>query len=36
MAFQVFVVLLQNLYGPAFFLPTRASPPMLFFVFVMS
>ena len=27
MAFQVFVILLQNLYGPAFFLPARASLP---------
>ena len=26
MAFQVFVILLQNLYGPGFFLPARASP----------
>lgn len=25
-AFQVFVILLQDLYGPAFFLPARASP----------
>ena len=30
MAFQVFVILLQSLYGPAFFLPARVSLHILF------
>jgi len=35
MTFQVFVIVLQSLYGPAFFLPARASPPDTIFVSVV-